>query len=86
LFVRAPLYFNSNYPLSAYPVSACEGSGGSQVGTPFAATSLLMIQNSNFVSIKADGKIFAVYNAPTPPWVESNTQAAAYAGNGDPDD
>jgi len=82
-----PLFFNSNYSLSAYPVSACITSGGCQKNTPFAATLQQLRPNSNFVSIVSSGtKIYSVYNATVPSWAESNAQAAAYAGNGDPDD
>jgi len=83
----APMYFNSNYALSAYPVSSCESLGGCQVSNPFASTMLQLGPNSNFVSMRGPGnKIYAAYNASTPSWAESNAQAAAYAGNGDPDD
>jgi phospholipase C len=83
----SPLYFNSNYALAAYPVTSCENLGGCQTGTPFAGGLLQLGPNSNFVSVSGGGsRIFSVYNASTPSWAESNAQAAAYAGNGDPDD
>lgn len=80
------LYFNPNYSLAEYPISACESDGGCQFGTPFPPSPLSMAPNSNFISISSSGRIYSVYNATTPPWVESNALAAAYAGNGDPDD
>ena len=83
----APLYFNSNYALAAYPLPTCESNGGCQIGTPFAADPLILAPHSAFVSVGSGGtRIYSVYNAATPSWAESSAQSAAYAGNGDPDD
>ncbi len=83
----APLFFNANYSLAAYPLSICESKGGCEVGTPFPPTSLILGPDSRFVSLSAGGtKIYSVYNATRPSWAEPNSEAAAYAGNGDPDD
>jgi len=85
----APLYFNSNYALAAYPLSACESKGGCKIGSPFSPTlSTISGADRNYISVSIPNstQVYSAYNAPTPSWAESSVQAAAYSGNGDPDD
>lgn len=82
-----PLYFSSDYSKAVYPLSACYSSGGCQLGTPFAPAKLSA--NAPWVTLsESDGssiKVYTIYNATTPSWVEPNSEAANYSG-GDPDD
>jgi phospholipase C len=77
-----PLFFNSNYSLAAYPLSACYNGGGCQIGQPFYATAKML--GSSWLSVSVGGtgasaRTYSVYNAPIPSWAEPVSESAAYS-------
>lgn len=80
-----PLFFNSDYNLTAYPLSACYLSGGCQTGNPFPSLIPSLGPDSPWIRTSVGSRYYSIYNATTPSWAEPNSESANYSG-GDPDD